>query len=41
MYEPELAIDLELTTEDLKEIDSELAKINVQGDRLDAGLLSM
>nr|WP_221284614.1 aldo/keto reductase [Mucilaginibacter sp. SP1R1]MBB6149386.1 aryl-alcohol dehydrogenase-like predicted oxidoreductase [Mucilaginibacter sp. SP1R1] len=35
------AIDLELTAEDLKNIDSELAKINVQGDRLDAGLLSM
>ena len=35
------AIDLELTAEDLKEIDNELAKINVQGDRLDAGLLSM
>ncbi|GAA3974837.1 aldo/keto reductase [Mucilaginibacter dorajii] len=35
------AIELELTAEDLKEIDNELAKINVQGDRLDAGLLSM
>ena len=35
------AIDLELTAEDLNEIDNELAKINVQGDRLDAGLLSM
>jgi aryl-alcohol dehydrogenase-like predicted oxidoreductase len=35
------AIDLELTAEDLKEIDNELAKINVHGDRLDVGLLSM
>lgn len=35
------AIDLEMTNEDLKEINNELAKINVQGNRLDAGLLSM
>ena len=35
------SVDLELTTEDLNEIDSELSKINVQGERLDAGLLSM
>jgi aryl-alcohol dehydrogenase-like predicted oxidoreductase len=33
--------DLELTAADLREIDGELAKINVQGERLDAGLLSM
>lgn len=35
------SIDLELTAEDLREIDSELSKINVQGARLDEGLLSM
>jgi aryl-alcohol dehydrogenase-like predicted oxidoreductase len=35
------AIDLELTAEDLREIDSQLSEINVQGERLDAGLLSM
>jgi len=35
------SVDIELTTEDLKEIDSELSKINVQGARLDEGLLSM
>ena len=28
-------------SEDLKEIDSELSKIKIQGERLDAGLLSM
>ena len=33
------SIDLDLTLEDLHEIDSELAKIKVQGARLDAGLL--
>jgi aryl-alcohol dehydrogenase-like predicted oxidoreductase len=35
------SIDLELTAEDLREIDDELSKINVQGARLDEGLLSM
>ncbi|MBS7565342.1 aldo/keto reductase [Mucilaginibacter sp. Bleaf8] len=35
------SVDLELTAEDLKEIDEQLSKINIQGDRLDAGLLSM
>jgi diketogulonate reductase-like aldo/keto reductase len=35
------SIDLELTAEDLHEIDNELSKINVQGARLDEGLLSM
>ena len=35
------SVDLELTNADLKEIDDELAKINIHGDRLDAGLLSM
>ncbi len=35
------SVDLELTAEDLQEIDSELSKINVQGARLDEGLLSM
>jgi aryl-alcohol dehydrogenase-like predicted oxidoreductase len=35
------SVDLELTAEDLKEIDSELSKINIQGARLDEGLLSM
>ena len=35
------SIDLELTAEDLQEIDSELSKINVQGAMLDESLLSM
>jgi len=35
------SIDLELTAEDLREIDEGLSKINVQGARLDEGLLSM
>lgn len=35
------SVDVVLSTDDLKEIDSELAKINVQGERLDAGLLSL
>lgn len=35
------SIDLDLTSEDLREIDSELSKIKVQGARLDEGLLSM
>lgn len=35
------SIDVKLTVEDLKEIDNELSKIKVQGERLDAGLLSM
>jgi aryl-alcohol dehydrogenase-like predicted oxidoreductase len=35
------SIDVELTAEDLREIDNEMSKINVQGARLDKGLLSM
>lgn len=35
------SVDLELASEDLQEIDSKLSKINVQGARLDEGLLSM
>lgn len=35
------SVDVNLTAEDLKEIDEELSKINIQGARLDAGLLSM
>jgi aryl-alcohol dehydrogenase-like predicted oxidoreductase len=35
------SIDLELTAEDLQEIDQQLSTIEVQGERLDAGLLSM
>lgn len=35
------SVALELSIEDLQEIDSELSKINVQGARLDEGLLSM
>lgn len=35
------AIEIELTPEDLREIDKQLSKINIQGERLDAGLLSM
>lgn len=35
------SIDLQLTQEDLQEIDSQLSTIKIQGERLDAGLLSM
>jgi aryl-alcohol dehydrogenase-like predicted oxidoreductase len=35
------SVDLELTGEDLREIDEQMARINVQGERLDQGLLSM
>ena len=35
------SIDLELTSEDLQEIDHQLSKIKLQGARLDEGLLSM
>lgn len=35
------SIDVELTAEDLREIDDELSKINLHGARLDEGLLSM
>ena len=35
------SIDVKLTAEDLREIDIELSKIKVLGERLDAGLLSM
>lgn len=35
------SLDVELTAEDLREIDAELSKINVEGARLDEGLLSM
>jgi aryl-alcohol dehydrogenase-like predicted oxidoreductase len=35
------SVDLELTAEDLKEIDSRLLEINIQGERLDAGLLGL
>jgi len=35
------SIDIELTTDDLKEIDDQLSQIKIQGERLDAGLLSM
>jgi aryl-alcohol dehydrogenase-like predicted oxidoreductase len=35
------SVDLELTATDLQEIDRQLAGIRVQGERLDAGLLSM
>ncbi|MBO2007898.1 hypothetical protein [Hymenobacter negativus] len=35
------AVDLEMTTADLPEIDRQLAGIQVQGERLDVGLLSM
>jgi aryl-alcohol dehydrogenase-like predicted oxidoreductase len=35
------SVDLELTAEDLKEIDTRLSEIKIQGERLDAGLLSM
>jgi aryl-alcohol dehydrogenase-like predicted oxidoreductase len=35
------SVDLELTAEDLKEIDSRLSEIKIQGERLDAGLLGL
>jgi aryl-alcohol dehydrogenase-like predicted oxidoreductase len=35
------SVDLELTSEDLNEIDNRLSEINIQGDRLDAGLLGL
>lgn len=35
------SIDIELTLEDLEEIDEQLSQIKIQGERLDAGLLSM
>src|SRR3954470_6094040 len=35
------AIDVQLTAEDLSEIDLQLSQINIQGERLDTGLLSM
>jgi aryl-alcohol dehydrogenase-like predicted oxidoreductase len=35
------SVDLELTSDDLLEIDTELSKIKLHGERLDAGLLSM
>jgi aryl-alcohol dehydrogenase-like predicted oxidoreductase len=35
------SVDLELTAENLQEINNELSKIKVQGARLDEGLLSM
>jgi aryl-alcohol dehydrogenase-like predicted oxidoreductase len=35
------SIEIEMTAEDLHEINDELSKINVQGARLDEGLLSM
>ena len=35
------SIDVELTAEDLREIDEEMSKIKLQGERLDQGLLSM
>ncbi len=35
------SIDIDLTAEDLKEIDSQLSNIRVEGARLDEGLFSM
>jgi aryl-alcohol dehydrogenase-like predicted oxidoreductase len=35
------ALDIEITTEDLKEIDDTLSKIKIEGARLNEGLLSM
>jgi aryl-alcohol dehydrogenase-like predicted oxidoreductase len=35
------SVDLEFTPEDLKEIDSRLSEIKIQGERLDAGLLGL
>lgn len=35
------SLDVSLTTDDLGEIDEQLSKINIQGARLDEGLLSM
>lgn len=35
------SVDVEMSQADLAEIDAELAKMSIQGERLDAGLLSM
>jgi aryl-alcohol dehydrogenase-like predicted oxidoreductase len=35
------AVELQLTKEDLQQIDTEMSKIQLHGERLDAGLLSM
>jgi aryl-alcohol dehydrogenase-like predicted oxidoreductase len=35
------SVQLELTPQDLEEIDNQLSKIQIQGGRLDDGLLSM
>lgn len=35
------SLDVELTSEDLREIDEQMSRINVKGARLDEGLLSM
>ncbi|MDB5021727.1 MAG: aldo/keto reductase [Pedobacter sp.] len=35
------SVELELTSEDLKEIDKRLSEINIQGARLDSGLLGL
>jgi diketogulonate reductase-like aldo/keto reductase len=35
------AVDLVLTSDDLREIDTAASQIAVQGERLDAGLLSL
>lgn len=35
------SVDVEMTAEDLQEIDNELSKIKLHGARLDEGLLSM
>jgi aryl-alcohol dehydrogenase-like predicted oxidoreductase len=35
------SVDISLTAQDLKEIDNELSTIRIEGERLDAGLLSM
>ena len=35
------SVEIEMTTEDLKYVDEQLASIKIQGERLDSGLLSM
>ena len=35
------SIEIELSAEDLKEIDEQLSQISIRGERLDAGLLSI
>lgn len=41
LYENIKSVDVEISNADLKEIDTQLAKLTIQGDRLNEGLLAM